>query len=612
MKHLLILLSFAFIASIGWSQTNPNQWIHSYIKLKTHWDPGQISIEVRTCIRQETIPIWTAPGEGYYQTFVDPANVTYSLSIDGNVIPFNGAAIETNFNLGSTVPVTLLAQAAGYQDYQFDADILIDAVNPTITYNTIPNASVFNLPASLLRTTKGDTGGCDGELNLNISGGYPYSGTNAYAIYYDSPTNYHLDTLANLCADSTVAYKWGDDWWGCKGNFCDPNISSNCTPTTGFCNNDGFFCDEITIETRSCSLNDFSGGIICEGMITDFELVSVPGSNAYSYSYGGSGNFSDVMNPYHISTTTAYPQNYNATVTHLDGSVFSCNNPLIIEFGNPYLHLLSDSLTVCLGDTIIFEAGADWYSGSVTYGYQYYLYGNQYNSANNNNALDSIIIVTDSLGVFDLNLTEVSSTNGCIANGGISISFEVIDCDTLENPVAGINCLGANVICMDSCISFESNSLYGSNPSFEWDFGNGQTSTTEDPSELICYGESGYYTVSLTVTDDSGTDTYSYALQVVNCDPANLGDIENTGTDFKLYPNPTNSVFTISIENSMQNETYEVFIYDILGNRIKSRTFSPIDQKKVSFNLGNYSNGIYYVEVQNKENSTIKKVVLNK
>jgi hypothetical protein len=89
MKHLLILLSFAFIASIGWSQTNPNQWIHSYIKLKTHWDPGQISIEVRTCIRQETIPIWTAPGEGYYQTFVDPANVTYSLSIDGNVIPFN-------------------------------------------------------------------------------------------------------------------------------------------------------------------------------------------------------------------------------------------------------------------------------------------------------------------------------------------------------------------------------------------------------------------------------------------------------------------------------------------------------------------------------------------
>src|SRR5690554_8178784 len=100
MKRLLILLSIAFITSLAWSQSNPNRWIHSYIKLKTHWDPAQTSIEVRTCIRQETVPTMTAPGEGYYQTFVDPANVTYSLSINGSSVPFSGAAIETNFNLG--------------------------------------------------------------------------------------------------------------------------------------------------------------------------------------------------------------------------------------------------------------------------------------------------------------------------------------------------------------------------------------------------------------------------------------------------------------------------------------------------------------------------------
>lgn len=608
MKRLLILLSIAFITSLAWSQSNPNRWIHSYIKLKTHWDPAQTSIEVRTCIRQETVPTMTAPGEGYYQTFVDPANVTYSLSINGSSVPFSGAAIETNFNLGSTVAVTLLAQVAGFPDYQFDADIFIDPINPTITYTTIPDASVFNLPASLLRTTKGDTGGCDGKLNLNISGGYPFSGSNPYTIHYEDVPNYHLDYLDNLCADSTVAYKWGDDFWGCKGHFCDSNISTNCTSGTAFCNNDGFFCDEITIESRSCNLNDFSGGIICEGMIVDFGLVAVPGSNTYSYSYAGSGNFSDVMNPSHISTTVAsVPPFYSATVTHLDGSVFECNSPTMVESGSPYLFLNSDSLTVCLGDTIIFEAGANWFVGS-TYNYTYSLYGNQYN----NNGFESIIIATDSIGIFNLELTEVTTSNGCIINGGISIPFEVINCDTLENPVAEINCLSSNVICMDSCITFESNSVYGSDPTFNWDFGNGQFSTAENPSESICYTESGYYTVELTVTDNNGEDTHSYALQVLDCSTSSLADNKKSVIDFNIYPNPTNSEFTISVESGLQNETYDVFIYDILGNRIKYRIYSPFDQKKVSFNLSNYSNGIYYVEVQNKENSTIKKVVLNK
>lgn len=607
MKNLLLVLSFTLILSIGWGQIPANAWIHSYIKLKTHWDPSQVSIEVRTCIRQETTPTMTAPGEGYYQTFVDPADVTYTVTIDGNPVTFNGSTIVTNFPLGSTVSINLLAETPGFPDYDFDADLLIDPVNPTITYNTVPNITVFNEPASLLRTVKGDTGGCDGELNLNISGGYPFTGSNPYAIYYDNPANYHLDYLHNLCANTNVAYKWGDEWWGCKGNYCDPNISSNCSPSTGFCNNDGFFCDDVLIESRSCNLNDIIGqNFYCEGDLLEFELSSDPGSNSYSTSFAGGGNFSDIYNPYQIigNAFAMNGQSYMATVTHLDGSVFQCYAPVNVEFGQPYLDLLSDSLNVCLGDTLIFEAGSDWIFGSTDH-FEYTLYGNQYTSSS-----DSIIIYTDSIGVFDLTLDHVISDMWCFEPAGISFQFEVIDCDTLENPVADFECLSSNVICMDSCVTFESNSLYGSNPSFEWDFGNGQTHFTENINEPVCYGESGYYTVSLTVTDDNGTDTYSYALQVVNCDPANLIENEKNEINFNIYPNPTSSEFTVSIE-SKQLETFEVFIYDVLGNRIESNRLSPKDKKK-TFNLDNYSNGIYYVELRSSTNSVIKKIVLSK
>lgn len=610
MKILLLFLTFSLVVFLGWSQTHTDAWIHSYVKLKTHWDPTEISIEVRTCIRQETNLTTTAPGEGYYELYqgIDPSDITYTLSIDGIPIVFNGSAIVTNFALGSTVSLTLLAELPGYPDYEFDADLLIDPINPSITYNTVPNTTVFNEPVSLLRTVKGDAGGCNGELNLNISGGYPFTGTNPYAIHYDNPTNYHLDYLHNLCSNTNVAYKWGDDWWGCKGNFCDPNISSNCSPSSGFCNNDGFFCDEILIEPRSCSLNDIIGqSYYCENEMVDFELVSDPGSSSYMTSFAGGGNFLDIFSPNEnfSAILASNSQSNMATVTHLDGSVFQCYAALNVDEGYPYLDLLSDSLSICLGDTLIFDAGASWNFG-VNDNYEYTLYGNQITSTSNN-----IIIATDSAGVFDLTLNHVLSDMGCIEPAGISIQFEVIDCDSLEHPIAGFECLNSNVICMDSCISFVSSSLYGSNPSFEWDFGNGQSHLNENINDPVCYNESGYYTVSLTVTDDNGSDTYYYALQVINCDPANLEQVGNNAVDFNLYPNPTNAEFTVSIE-STKPENFKVFIYDVLGNRIESRILFITDKQQLDFNLDKYSNGIYYVELQGAESSLVKKIVLNK
>lgn len=514
-----------FVASASWSQLNSNTWIHSYIKLKNHWDPAQTTIQIKTCLAQEITPVETSPGEGYYPTLVNSANVIYSLTINGNSTPFNGYALVTNFSSGTTVNIALTAQVAGYPDYVFDADVYVDGVNPTITYNTTPDASIFNLPASLLRTTKGDTGGCDGELKLNISGGYPSSGTNPYIIMYDNVPNYHLDYLDNLCSNSTVTYKWGDSFWGCKPNYCDPNISSNCSSGNNpniFCNNDGFFCDDIIIETRSCSLGHPFPIVLCDGMFAELELIASSGSNSFSYDYAGSGNFSDIYNPSHLSFVMVSPyQNYTATVNHLDGSVFTCSALLTVDIGYPHLDLLNDSSTVCLGDTIKYLAGAYWHY-SPTYSYQYLFNGNYYNSNHDNNALDTIIIVTDSLGVFDLTLIEVTSIDGCSTSMGISTSFEVRECNSL---------------------------------------------TIEEYKEGVL--------------------------------------------DFKIYPNPTNSTFTISIKSS-NYESLDINIYDALGKKIVSKSMSSPDDQDTSFDLSNYSNGVYYVEIQSEENRVMQKIVLNK
>ena len=68
-------------------------------------------------------------------------------------------------------------------------------------------------------------------------------------------------------------------------------------------------------------------------------------------------------------------------------------------------------------------------------------------------------------------------------------------------------------------IQFTINEISGGFPpyTYEWDFGDGEISTEENPTHA--YTEAGYYTVSLTVTDDEGNsdtltrDEYMYIIQ---------------------------------------------------------------------------------------------------
>ena len=91
-------------------------------------------------------------------------------------------------------------------------------------------------------------------------------------------------------------------------------------------------------------------------------------------------------------------------------------------------------------------------------------------------------------------------------------------------------------ICEGSCIDFTNTSTFASGATFNWDFGNSQTSTDENPTN-ICYNNSGSYTVTLTVTDVNGVDTetksnYIVVTAAVSAGPDNNGSVcNNTSID---------------------------------------------------------------------------------
>lgn len=124
----------------------------------------------------------------------------------------------------------------------------------------------------------------------------------------------------------------------------------------------------------------------------------------------------------------------------------------------------------------------------------------------------------------------------------------------------------------------------GSQPynSIEWNFGEENTSTEENPSHA--YTQSDTYNVCVTVTNDCGSETYCNEIEAV------LDTDSFTLAKTVIYPNPVKDILTIS-----SNTTLKYTIYSITGANLKAGELINGDN---SINLSAYQAGNYILELQ--------------
>lgn len=89
--------------------------------------------------------------------------------------------------------------------------------------------------------------------------------------------------------------------------------------------------------------------------------------------------------------------------------------------------------------------------------------------------------------------------------------------------------------------------------SYEWDFGDGETSTNDAENFIYTYDSEGEKTVSLTATNECGSHTATKTISVV---PASLE--APVSKSFSVYPNPNQGTFNIQMENGFDNVIMEV------------------------------------------------------
>lgn len=132
-----------------------------------------------------------------------------------------------------------------------------------------------------------------------------------------------------------------------------------------------------------------------------------------------------------------------------------------------------------------------------------------------------------------------------------------------------------------------------------WDFGDGNTSTMQNPQHT--YATSGSYTVCLTVTTACGSDSSCTTINVTS-----VGIEDELETAVKLYPNPASNQLFVALDLSYDQDI-TLNVYNAVGHQVRSVELGSVSTDKVGFDLSDFANGTYLMEVRSGDEMIVKR-----
>jgi len=348
--------------------------------------------------------------------------------------------------------------------------------------------------------------------------------------------------------------------------------------------------DMVAIDIQS------DGGDMTQGIENQNGTIAFAASELYN------------QEPFDMSATT-----WRYAPTPCAGSVTDT-----IYFIEPPVVVIED-VSVCTGTPVTLDAGAGaayyvWSTGastqiidvveSGTYSVLFYANDVCYSS-------DSAMVTIHPVPAVDLGVdgmacegtmldAENPGSNYLWNTGDISQTIFVTESGTysvaVDDPVTG--CSNADTITMEIVplpdASFTSTVLDGLTIVFEntsigaetllWDFGDGTTSTEENPWHT--YPDAGDYTVNLIITNDCGADLHTEVLSATT----NISQPDGS-TTLTVFPNPADAVISLSVSPTAQR----VQIYTVTGELVMHVAYSG------AIDVSDLAAGVYTVQVQIKD-----------
>ncbi len=321
-----------------------------------------------------------------------------------------------------------------------------------------------------------------------------------------------------------------------------------------------------------------SNGSGCVNDLVSFINLSFGGVVTNHWDFGD-GNTSNLTSPTHVYSDTG---TYTITLTTTDGAGLTDTwtdsyivRPPVAQF------VLNPSIGCSLPHTVFFT------DQSTLPDTWFWDFGD-----GNTSTLQNPVHNYTSVGNYVVTLTITDTIYGC--------SDTKTDTVKVGSPTAAVDGGFGYFGCGPLTVNFTESSTvpFGSITNWSWDFGDGNTSTAQEPTHI--YQDPGAYTVTLTVTSSTGctsTDTNPFFVQVIGPD-VNFG-ADTFGGCPPLTVNFTDSTFfgapIISWSwnfgdgntSSLQNPTHTYTTYDTMD---VSLTVTDIDGCSRTLTFNNYIN----------------------
>jgi PKD repeat protein len=181
----------------------------------------------------------------------------------------------------------------------------------------------------------------------------------------------------------------------------------------------------------------------------------------------------------------------------------------------------------------------------------------------------------------------ILDVNGC----SYAETFSIVPSQLLPTADFTFNISGTAVL-------FTSQSEFGTE--YVWDFGDGSTSTEENPVHV--YGVDGDYMVTLTVTNICGSESTTILVSTTT-----IGINDNETLSFGVYPNPASTELFLQPNGAVPSDL-NIDIISTTGQFIQTFAVSKLDASgRIRIDVQGLADGIYYLRaIGNEQQSVVR------
>ncbi len=301
-------------------------------------------------------------------------------------------------------------------------------------------------------------------------------------------------------------------------------------------------------------------------------------TNATNWSWTGPNSFtSTLQNPTISSITTAGAGVYTLTAGNSCGSATAVNTSSVTVNSKPTgVTALGSPNPICASTTLTL-------TGSATNATSWSWTGpNSFTSTLQNPTISSI--TTAGAGVYTL-----TASNSCGSATAVNTSSITVN----SKPTGVAASASPNPICASTTLTLTGSATNATN--WNWTGPNSFSSTLQNPTiSSITTAGAGVYTLTVGNSCGSATAVNTESI-IVSC----VGLIDGKDVTTKIYPNPTDGLFTFIYQNASGERLTNLDLYNNVGSHIKSllkgENKSEINEV---FNIQSLPNGTYYLVIR--------------